>query len=232
MPLDVDRIRAVCFDVDGTLSDTDNEWVDRLTRASAWMNFAVMPQERARAARWLVMATESPMNAAYYLLDRLSLDDNFARLFEKRARNSKIKKHPFWLMEGAVELLNLLYERMPLSVVSARDETSTMRFVDSFQLGKYFQKIVTSQTCEHTKPYPDPVLWAASQMQTAIENCVMIGDTTVDILAGKTAGAQTIGVLCGFGTERELRRAGADLVVNGLKEIIQVFKEVKTTIPT
>ena len=54
-------------------------------------------------------------------------------------------------------------------------------------------------------------MWAAQQMQVKPEECLMVGDTTVDIRAGKSAGAQTVGVLCGFGTERELRRAGADL---------------------
>ena len=47
----------------------------------------------------------------------------------------------------------------------------------------------------------------------------MIGDTTVDILAGKRAGAQTVGVLCGFGTQRELVKAGADVVLNNLEEL-------------
>ena len=41
----------------------------------------------------------------------------------------------------------------------------------------------------------------------------MVGDTVVDIQAGKAAGAQTVGVLCGFGTQRELERAGADSLV-------------------
>ena len=41
----------------------------------------------------------------------------------------------------------------------------------------------------------------------------MIGDTTVDMHAGKSAGAQTIGVLCGFGHRKELLRAGADVIL-------------------
>jgi phosphoglycolate phosphatase-like HAD superfamily hydrolase len=45
------------------------------------------------------------------------------------------------------------------------------------------------------------------------EECLMIGDTTVDIRAGRSAGAQTVGVLCGFGSEDELQRAGADLIL-------------------
>ncbi|MFN2144202.1 MAG: HAD family hydrolase, partial [Anaerolineales bacterium] len=60
---------------------------------------------------------------------------------------------------------------------------------------------------------PDPVLWAADQMRVSPEHCLMIGDTTVDIKAGRRAGAQTLGVLCGFGTEKELRKAGADEIL-------------------
>ncbi len=223
MPLDVSRIKAVCFDVDGTISDTDNEWVDRISRVMRWMDFAVKTQERMRLVRWLVMATESPMNALYHWADHLSLDDNFARLFAKRAGRTKARKHPFWLMDGTVELLDLLGNQMPLSVVTARDEMTTMRFIDSFDLKKYFKLIVSSQTCAHTKPFPDPVLHAAKHMSVSPENCVMIGDTTVDIIAGREAGAQTIGLLCGFGTEKELRRAGADLIVSELRDLIPLF---------
>ncbi len=41
----------------------------------------------------------------------------------------------------------------------------------------------------------------------------MVGDATVDIRSGRFAGAQTIGVLCGFGEEAELRRQGADSIL-------------------
>ena len=39
------------------------------------------------------------------------------------------------------------------------------------------------------------------------------GDTTVDVIAARAAGAQTVGVLSGFGEEDELRQAGADLIL-------------------
>ena len=51
----------------------------------------------------------------------------------------------------------------------------------------------------------------------------MVGDTTVDIRAGKAAGAQTVGVLCGFGQEPELRRAGADLILPDTAALAQVL---------
>ena len=74
--------------------------------------------------------------------------------------------------------------------------------------------MASAQTAPHTKPYPDPVLWAAKTLNVPVEHCLMIGDTTVDILAGKRAGAQTIGVLCGFGSRKEIERAGASLILD------------------
>ena len=60
-------------------------------------------------------------------------------------------------------------------------------------------------------------------MSVSADHCLMIGDTTVDIRAGKAAGAQTVGVLCGFGTERELRRAGADLILQSTADLMEIF---------
>ncbi len=54
-------------------------------------------------------------------------------------------------------------------------------------------------------------------------NCLMIGDTTVDIRAGKAAGAQTVGVLCGFGEEPELRRLGADEILETTSELANLL---------
>ena len=82
-----------------------------------------------------------------------------------------------------------------------------------FTCAACFECVATSQTCEHTKPFADPVLWAAAQMGVDPRAVLMVGDTTVDIHAGRSAGAQTVGVLCGFGREAELRRAGANQII-------------------
>lgn len=51
----------------------------------------------------------------------------------------------------------------------------------------------------------------------------MIGDTTVDMAAGKAAGAQTIGVLSGFGEEAELLASGADRILASVVEILEIL---------
>jgi N-acetyl-D-muramate 6-phosphate phosphatase len=214
MALDLSRIKAICFDVDGTLSDTDDQWISSLEqrlRLFRWM----FPRGDSRAfARWAVMCTETPGNLVYHLLDRANLDVYVGRFYVFLSR-SRIGKKPrgFWVVKGIQETLCTLNQHYPLAVVSARDQAGTEAFLEQFQLQGYFRAVATAFTCRFTKPFPDPVIWAAAQMGVAPENCLMIGDTTVDIRAGRAAGAQTIGVLCGFGQEKELRNAGADLIL-------------------
>jgi HAD superfamily hydrolase (TIGR01509 family) len=147
------------------------------------------------------------------LPDRFGLDDELAALANWFNRRPRHGWSSYLLVPGVDQLLARLHGRFPMAVVSARDESTTRAFLDHFDLTKYFDAVITSLSAEHTKPYPDPVRLAAQKMNVAPEACLMIGDTTVDIRAGKSAGAQTVGVLCGFGEEPELKRKGADLIL-------------------
>jgi len=220
MPLDVSRIRALCFDVDGTLSDTDDLWAAKLEARLRFLR-GLFPRRGLRPlARALIMGAESPANVLYHLFDRLGLDDEVARLTSALSRRSADRAAPhFWLIPGVDGLLARLAGRYPLAVVSARGEHSTLAFLEQFGLRGHFQTVVTAQTCAFTKPFPHPVRHAAAALGAAPEHCLMIGDTTVDIRAGRAAGAQTVGVLCGFGSERELRRAGADLILTSTADL-------------
>lgn len=222
MALDVARVQALCFDVDGTLSDTDDMIVNRLARGLARFRFLFPRQEPLRLARRLVMASEAPANFLISLPDRLGLDDEIVALANWLARFSKKPKR-FFLIAGVREMLAHLATRYPLAVVSAREERTTRLFLEQFDLLPFFRCVATAVTCEHTKPYPDPILWAAAQMKVSPTACLMVGDTTVDIRAGKAAGAQTVGVLCGFGERAELERCGADLILEATPELLSVL---------
>ncbi len=229
MPLDLARVRAICFDVDGTLSDTDDQWIAAFEQRMARLR-GLFPRGEVRSfARWAIMCAETPANLLYHLLDRANLDDEVGRLYSYLSQR-KVGRQPanFWLVQGMQDALRQLHECYPLSVVSARDRAGTLAFLEQFELAGLFNSVATALTCQHTKPFPDPVLWAAAQMGVPPANCLMVGDTPVDIRAGKAAGAQTVGVLCGFGTEAELRRAGADLILPHTAALVPTLFPVTT----
>jgi phosphoglycolate phosphatase-like HAD superfamily hydrolase len=219
MPLELERIRALCFDVDGTLSDTDDVYTEKVARLLPHFLFLDPP----RAARRFVMWVESPGNALIGLPDIFGLDDELLGFWEWLNRNRPRPMKHFQMVPGIKEMLERLRGKYPMAVVSARDDRSTRAFLDQFELNRFFQEIVTALTAEHTKPYPDPILYAAEKLDVPPENCLMIGDTTVDIRAGVAAGAQTVGVLCGFGEKKELKHRGADLILETTSELADVL---------
>jgi HAD superfamily hydrolase (TIGR01509 family) len=219
MTIDIPRIKALCFDVDGTLSDTDDLYKQKVLRFFPKFLF----RDPDRAARRFVMWAEAPGNALLGLTDTIGLDDEITALINWLSLHRKKSDKKFLLIPGVDQMLARFKGRYPMAVVTARDEKGTLHFLKQFGLDRYFDVIVTGQSAEHTKPYPDPILFAAQKMQVQPHECLMIGDTTVDIRAGKSAGAQAVGVLCGFGEEPELRRKGADLILKTTSDLTDVL---------
>ncbi len=224
MTVDLSQVKAICFDVDGTLSDTDDLFVQKLVKIIIPMRFIFPGSDIHRIARKLVMLTEGPGNWAYSLADKIGLDNKIVtigdRLYEMGIGAST---QPFQLIRGVREMLANLQNYYPLSIISARGQKSTFRFLFQFELLSYFRAVATGQTCVHTKPYPDPIEWAAARMGVSAASCLMVGDTVVDIVSGKRAGAHTVGVLCGFGERKELERAGADLILDNTTDLMDLL---------
>lgn len=226
-PFEPARIQALCFDVDGTLSDTDDQFVENLVRIFSPAKFLFPNQDPRPFSRHLVMATETPANLLYGIPDKLGFDGKLNALGNMIYRlGLGTTEKPFRLIPGVPELLRVCEESFPMSIVSARGERSTMRFLRQFNLEGYFHCVATAQTARHTKPFPDPILWAAKEMGVQPQDILMIGDTTVDIHAARRAGAQSVAVLCGFGMEEELRRAGANVILNTTSDLADFFKQV------
>ena len=221
MSLEIPRVKALCFDVDGTLSDTDDYYAQKIVPFFPRFLF----RDPAHAARRLVMWVESPGNALLGFADRIGIDDEMVAVIDWLNRHRKRPPKKYLIVPGVEEMFKAMQGRFPMSVVSARDENSTMRFLTQFDLCKHFEAIVTGLSAARTKPYPDPIFLAARQMGVRPEECLMIGDTTVDMRAGKAAGAQTVGVLCGFGEEAELRQLGADLILKSTADIPALFNQ-------
>src|SRR5689334_9777474 len=228
MTFDPSKVQAVLFDIDGTLADTDDEYIRRVSQLLRPVHWLFPRHDPTPFLRWGLMFAESPLNALVGIPDWLGIDDKVVAVYY---RLSDFFKRPpaghFVIMAGVETMLDQLATRYPLAIISVRPERNSLAFLRQFGLEKFFRVVVSGQTAPHTKPYPDPVEWAARTLGIPIERCVMIGDTTVDILAGKRAGAQTVGVLCGFGERAELERAGANLILENTAQLSEVLlKEV------
>ena len=120
-------------------------------------------------------------------------------------------------------MIPILAQHYPLAIASAGDVETVEAFLENAGIRQYFTVIATALTCPHTKPFADPLIWAANRMGVLPENCLMVGDTTVDIMAGKNAGTQTFAVLCGFGEMKELTDLEPHMLVDSTNELLHIL---------
>jgi HAD superfamily hydrolase (TIGR01509 family) len=242
MALDRSRIRALCFDVDGTIADTDDHLVAQI--AAALDALPLVSGRRAeRVARQLVMGAETPVNSAYEWLDRMGLDVPLSRL-RARLRATKARgadpahtrnpeaadEVPHEMMAGVQQMLRTLAKHYPMCTISTGSAPRVERFLEHYGVRPLFATVVGAETTRRMKPHADPLLFAAKAMNVEPVECLMIGDTTVDIRCGLAAGAQTVGVLCGFGTEDELQAAGAGMILRTTSDLLAVLDPAEDTL--
>lgn len=230
------RIRALCFDIDGTLADTDDHLV---TRLAGWLD-AVPGVSGRRAERWArrtVMAAETPVHAAYARLDAHGLDAPLHALQRRlrgirkrgkdpaRTRNPRADDEvPHDMVPGVREMLDALAPHYPMCTISTGGAPRVERFLEHYGVRQHFTVVIGAQTTRRMKPHPEPLRLAAQRMGVSPHECLMVGDTTIDVRTGVSAGAQTVAVLCGFGTRGELVRAGAHLVLRTTSDLLAVLR--------
>jgi len=217
---DKDKVGAVLFDLDGTLMDTDDQAVEALARRLRRLRW---PHPH-RAARRLVMASETPGNALMTLIDVLGLDAPLMGFTNWLRRSRGLRtRADFRIVAGAEKMLAELNGRYRLAVVTTRGLDEAETFLTQYGLRDLFDALVTRESTRRLKPHPAPVRHAARLLGVPVEQCAMVGDTTVDVKSARRAGAWAVGVLCGFGERKELERASAHVVLEHTAQLTSLL---------
>jgi phosphoglycolate phosphatase len=211
------EIKAILFDLDGTLLDTDELALIRIARY-------LRPFSRGRTeahARWLLMRAETPGNLLMTLLDALNLDHRLWAMSDRLRRwRGVYPPYEFRLIPGVAEALLCLGQRYRLGLVTTRGRDHIEQFLARFSdIAPLLEVSCGLQDTRRHKPHPAPILLAAQRIGLRPGQCLMVGDTTVDVRAARRAGAWSAAVLSGFGERAELERAGAHLILDSVADL-------------
>lgn len=222
--LDIQRIKAICLDVDGTLRKTDEQYIARVNTLLSPIRW-VSRRNTVPMARSLVTRFEDPVNNLFTLAERLRVHAPLHKLVDVANPWKRRRSRPgyYQTISGAETTVKALAAKYTLAVVSVRGTVGTRHFLETTGLAPYFTLVASGQTTRRSKPQPHQIFWIAQQLEIHPDQCLVVGDTTIDIRAGKAAGAQTVGVLSGFGKESELLSAGADLILGSVADLPMVL---------
>lgn len=122
--------------------------------------------------------------------------------------------------DGTEELLAALQdEGYQLAIVTSAEYDRTREYLRYRGLDGYFSAVAAVREGVRPKPEPDLIHDALTQLGCEAQEAIMIGDMMADVEAAHAAGVKCVGISHGFSTRKDLKRAGADYVVDSLAEI-------------
>lgn len=220
-PIDKGFFQVIAFDVDGTLAETDEYYIDAVFRVIRPVLFWLSERSVKKVIRKCVMTAETLAGLLYFFADRLQIDFLFSKLHNRMA--GKGSEYRYALMENAVPVLLRLSEKYRLAVVTAGGEKSTDAFLKRIGIADLFEVVVTSQTCRYTKPSGMPLRYVAQQMNVPADRCLMVGDTIFDLGTAKHAHASFIAVRSGLDSEWLLRLFGAKIILDSVADLPDIL---------
>src|ERR1051325_3278075 len=110
-----------------------------------------------------------------------------------------------------------------LGVVTSKEVRFTEFLLDHFGIAKYFDTIVGGDTTPARKPDPQPVLEALRLLEGRAAEAVMIGDSEIDVIAGRRAGTQTCAVTFGYRSAAQLRVTEPDVMIDRFDQLREVI---------
>jgi HAD superfamily hydrolase (TIGR01509 family) len=199
---------GVIFDCDGVL--VDSEKISCVATALILNQFGVKT-DLAETEQFIGRANHEYLRY-YEQRDGITLDiDRINRAIRENYFQAAAGLQP---MPGIERLLQKLQTTgVPLAVASSGAQDKIRFSLEKTGLIKYLPVRCSAEEVPRGKPEPDLFLLAARHLQLAPEHCYVVEDSLYGVTAGKRAGMRTIGYTASF-TESELRRAGADWVIN------------------
>lgn len=212
-------IKAVLFDFDGTLINTND-----LIFKSYEVAFREVFNRKIEMDEILTLYGK-PL---YSSLMQYGEEDG-ERLYriyrEYNETNHDLLAKPFdGVFDGVKTLLKNGYR---LGIVTSKRSRLVLRGIDILKLSGAFEVIITPDDTKETKPHPEPVLCGCERLGVLPEETIYVGDSVFDLEAGQAAKTRLCGVSYSVTPKEELMKYKPDFFVDSISELSELLGECK-----
>ncbi|MHA1924270.1 MAG: HAD family hydrolase [Candidatus Heimdallarchaeota archaeon] len=204
-------IKAFLFDLDGTLIDSQEGIIQTQYELLQLKGYAVTKDD-------IRSLFGKPLEVC---LSTLAPDRNEEEIWDlvKEMREMYAKNHLqlVQLLPNTKEILEGLKKKgYQLGIASTKLKKFITEAIIHLEIVDYFETVVSGYEVENHKPAPDLILETTKQMNVNPKDCIYIGDSPTDIIAGREAGCLTIAVLTGANNLEKMSRENPDFIIEDL----------------
>ena len=212
-------LRAIVFDLDGTLLDTRGD-------IAAACNFALAerglpPLSTDQITRYVGDGARTLCAKAAGLPENDPAVDKLIATFVAYTAEHPIA-HTKW-MPAAQRVLDSV-QPMPIAICTNKARVATEAILVALGVRTRFAALVAGDDLPEKKPAPGPIFACARALHLDPEGLVVVGDGDQDVLAGRRAGARTIAVAGGFCSRERLVASHPDILIETLAELPAIIQ--------
>jgi len=212
-------MKTIILDFDGTIADTKNSIIRTVKKVTEVLGFSNVDELEIKDLIGLPL--KDTFIKALHLSDENDLQ-NAIKLY--RTIFNECCLDTVELYPNVKKVLETLFSnRVIITIASSRGNDSLSFLLKRLEIINYFTLILGEQDVGNKKPAPDMVLRILRETGTSPKNALVVGDTVYDIEMGQRAGCSTCGVTYGNHSEIQLKKQGADFIINDFIEVIDLI---------
>lgn len=211
-------VRLIIFDLDGTLVDSRIDITNAINYALK--DYGIGPYTVEEITSLVGRGITKLIEDLIKPYKEIPINNVIERFLEHYERHIIDNTRPY---AGVKETLEELRDYKK-AVISNKREYLSKKALEGLGLLRYFEIVLGSDSTPEKKPSPLPVRMVLEKLNIPASEAVIVGDSDLDIKAGKSAGVLTIAVSYGY-RPRELLLE-ADHIINNIRELPGLVKSL------
>ncbi len=217
-----ENVRAVLFDLDGTLIDSAPDLGAAADKMRVDRGLPSLPLDRYRPMAGA--GARGMLGIAFGMTSEHPDYEHMREEFFVNYENCMTQRT--YAFQGVPELICALLERgLAWGVVTNKSMRFTGPLAKTMPLFSTARTVVGGDSTPHAKPHPAPLLEAARQLGLPAADCIYVGDDERDVAAGRAAGMPTVAATYGYlGSNANTLLWGADAQVDSPLKLLDLLK--------
>jgi HAD superfamily hydrolase (TIGR01549 family) len=214
------RVKGVIFDVDGTLADSVGFFYEIALEV---LRLAGAPPVSREDVFALMRLGDAAPLEKLFPADFPNPGAALKRIVDERMHEWMRRYHDETeAIPGSVELLHDL-RAAGLQLGIATSSGRALPFLDRWGVRHLFDGIVGREDVESRKPHPEPILKCLGHLQLDPHEVAYVGDSIIDVRAGKAARVYTVGVLTGTSPHDVLHQESPDHILESVAGLFDIL---------
>ena len=214
-------VKAVLFDMDGVLIDSLKTHFYAFNTAIVKFGAEDLSLETFRRKFWGKYVKQNVQTLFGDISDQKLIEIVEEYTLQMSEFSGYISVYP----DTTLVLREFKKKNLMIGLITSSPKRTVDRILDQMDLDGYFDIIICGDQIKRPKPAVDGIIEACNFLRIKPSETIYVGDTYLDIVAGKSAGCYTVGITT-CGSKQKLK--GADSITNNLRQLLDLEKQLAT----